>query len=112
MSTQAWGNEVSWKIIDTHGNTVCSSRDAGAYSDYTSHDPEICTIAPTQPTDKAAHNPYKLICEDTYGDGWHGGRLYIQGVCYCDDFTSGFTSGEVSLEIQGKSVCSIARDHK
>ena len=115
LSTQSWGSEISWKIVDKHGLTVCSSREAGAYSSYTTHDPEECFLAPTSDSDntnKAKHAAaivvnsvtkyaYKLICEDTYGDGWHRGRVYIQGICYCDDFTYGSTH-EVDLVIQGK----------
>ena len=30
-----------------------------------------------------------MDCEDSYGDGWHGGYLKIHGVKYCDDFKDG-----------------------
>ena len=32
---------------------------------------------------------YSLECKCSYGDGWHGGYLEIDGVKYCDDFTDG-----------------------
>ena len=32
---------------------------------------------------------FRIICKDTYGDGWHGGYLEINGIQYCDDFLSG-----------------------
>ena len=30
-----------------------------------------------------------MDCKCSYGDGWHGGYLEINGVRYCDDFSSG-----------------------
>ena len=32
---------------------------------------------------------YQIICKDSYGDGWHGGYLEINGQRYCEDFTIG-----------------------
>ena len=29
---------------------------------------------------------YKLHCKDSYGDGWHGGYVDIQGNRYCNNF--------------------------
>ena len=44
-----------------------------------------------QQTKTCALSPgeYTLICADSYGDGWNGAQLTIQGVTYCDDFTDG-----------------------
>ena len=78
LHTQSWGYEVSWKIIDTNGDTVCNSKPAGSYSSYKVHPAEQCILT------KEAN--YNLICEDTYGDGWNGGSLSIQGSTYCAAF--------------------------
>ena len=32
---------------------------------------------------------YQLVCTDTYGDGWHGGYLEVEGTSYCGDFSTG-----------------------
>lgn len=29
---------------------------------------------------------YTLVCIDSYGDGWHGGYVKIDGVKYCETF--------------------------
>ena len=97
MCTARWGNEVSWKIVDKDGMTVCASREAGSYKNHRNHHAEKCTIAPTSLSN---FEPYKLVCEDTYGDGWNGGHLTMQGNNYCEDFTSGKIK-EVNLEIRG-----------
>ena len=36
-----------------------------------------------------AAGTYNLDCKCTYGDGWDGGYVEIDGVQYCKDFTSG-----------------------
>ena len=102
LSTTDWGMEVSWKIVDKDGDTVCASQPPGSYSDHTTHEAEVCSLAPN-----STHllYPYTLTCEDTYGDGWHGGRLFIQGTCYCDDFLSGFSKNK-NLTIIGKLTIS------
>ena len=41
---------------------------------------EECCLAP---------GTYNMDCKCTWGDGWHGGYLEIDGVKYCDDFRTG-----------------------
>ena len=31
-----------------------------------------------------------ITCKDSFGDGWHGGYLEIDGQKYCDIFSSGY----------------------
>ena len=69
--TNSYGNENSW----TFG--ACSSTQA-----YGSND--IFTEQCCQPT-----GDYELVCKCSYGDGWHGGYLEIDGNKYCEQFTSG-----------------------
>ena len=71
LTTRAWGHEISW----TFGS--CDSTQAYANNGQYS---ESCCLVPGE---------YTLSCLDTYGDGWHGGFLEIQGTRYCEDFTSG-----------------------
>ena len=35
---------------------------------------------------------YTLECKDTYGDGWHGGYITINGEDYCKTFTEGHST--------------------
>ena len=32
---------------------------------------------------------YTLVCTDSYGDGWNGAQVTIQGVKYCNNFNAG-----------------------
>ena len=36
-----------------------------------------------------AAGDWPVTCDDSYGDGWHGGYIEIDGNKYCDDFTTG-----------------------
>merc|ERR1712088_697017 len=71
IRTEAWGYENSYAI-----GTCVSTQQYATRKNYE----EECTLAP------GAHN---LDCKCTYGDGWHGGYVEIDGVQYCKDFTSG-----------------------
>ena len=92
LSTTLYGNEVSWKIVDNNDQTICASLEVGSYDWHRVHPAEDCVIAPNDRRHSSI-TKYKLICEDSYGDGWHGGHLIIQGTSYCHDFTTGFTNG-------------------
>ena len=37
-------------------------------------------------------NDYAITCYDSYGDGWHGGYLEINGYKYCENFDRGYES--------------------
>ena len=72
MDTGAYGSEVSWEL-----DTGCTS-DPGYSSN--SEITKACALSPGE---------YTLVCTDSYGDGWNGGQIIIQGVNYCDDFNDG-----------------------
>ena len=65
------------------------------YHNYENYN-EKCCVSPGK---------HILTCEDTYGDGWHGGYLQFKdmfgnywGNQYCKDFTSGHKySTEVTI---------------
>ena len=69
--TKAWGSEVSW----TFGKCKSSQR----YASRRTYTMSCCLL-------KGEHT---LTCKDSYGDGWHGGYLEIEGKKYCKDFTAG-----------------------
>ena len=55
----------------------CSSLPSGQYGWYSTYTQQ-CTLL--------TNIKYKLHCKDSYGDGWHGGYITIQGIRYCDQF--------------------------
>ena len=71
MVTKSYGRENTWALGS------CESKEA--YRNNNVYTQECC-FAPSE---------YDLKCKDSYGDGWHGGYLEIQGKKYCDDFLSG-----------------------
>ena len=71
LTTKAYGKEVSWIF-----GTCDSTQEYASNEQYT----ESCCLAPGE---------YTLSCQDSYGDGWHGGFLEIQGNKYCEDFGTG-----------------------
>jgi len=69
--TSQWGSEISW----TFGG--CSSSEE--YGDHSVYSQECCQEA----------GSYELTCMDSFGDGWHGGYLEIEGTQYCNTFLNG-----------------------
>ena len=82
LTTKDWGKEVSWTF-----GSCDSTQDYGNNGQYT----EKCCLGV---------GDYKLSCKDTFGDGWHGGFVEIQGNKYCEDFTSG-KEAEIQITITG-----------
>jgi len=41
---------------------------------------------------------------DSYGDGWHGGFIVIQGQTYCEYFNSGSSATEEVIIQTGKYI--------
>ena len=77
ITTRGSSSEVAWSV------GACSSHtDNDGKNEYTDH------AHFTQQCCLAAGN-HKITCKDSYGDGWHGGYLEINGVKYCEDFTNG-----------------------
>ena len=68
IRTERWGNEISYAI----GRCV-SQQWYGSVRNYQ----EECCLAPGK---------YTLDCNDSWGDGWNGGYLEIDGNRYCDSF--------------------------
>merc|ERR1712110_1327983 len=74
--TKRWGYENSWAF-----GACNSSQEYGNNNIYT----EQCC----QPA-----GSYDLVCKDSYGDGWHGGYLLIEGKKYCKRFKNGHEKTE------------------
>jgi hypothetical protein len=69
--TKNWGYENSYSL-----GTCTSKQVYGTRKEYT----EECCLP---------FGEYALDCKCSYGDGWHGGYLEIDGTKYCKDFKSG-----------------------
>ena len=78
LYTRAWGNEISWSLLDQETcTTVCCSGPPGSFG-WDSLITQECVLE--------VGKLYKLHCKDSYGDGWHGGYVDIQGNRYCNNF--------------------------
>ena len=73
-TTKSYGKENSWTLGE------CSSTAVHANSETYE---EECCLPPGE---------YTLECKDTYGDGWNGGYITINGEDYCKTFTSGHST--------------------
>ena len=69
--TKAWGNEISW--------TVGNCRNDQQYASESNYTQDCC-----QP-----EGDWPVTCTDSYGDGWHGGFIEIDGERFCENFTTG-----------------------
>jgi len=78
VNSKSWGSEIRWKIT-THQNKATNCVGKSGYPNHSKTKHTCCL-----PDDK-----YWLHCEDTYGDGWHGGSISIAGVNYCSNFKRG-----------------------
>ena len=72
--TRSYGSETSWSI----GN--CQSEQA--YGNHQQYSQECCLYG-------GDSGIYIVTCLDSYGDGWHGGYLEVNGKKYCEEFRSG-----------------------
>merc|ERR1719326_971357 len=80
LHTQEWGSEMSWSL------DYCTS--SGPYEDHSEIIIDNCYLN---------EGEYILECQDSYGDGWHGGFISINGVDYCADFQTGSSYSETVI---------------
>merc|ERR1719498_954343 len=82
MTTTSWGNEITWTVGDCSG---------GPYTNYATFTDDCCLEVGT----------YTLSCNDSFGDGWHGGSILIGGTSYCGDFSTGSVQTETVVISEG-----------
>ena len=71
ITTFDYGDESSWTLAH------CSSDESyGNNQEYSNQ----CCLTP---------GTYTLECKDSYGDGWHGGYIEVDGVKHCNSYDSG-----------------------
>ena len=80
LSTQDYGNEISWTLAH------CSSDES--YGDYQEYRNQCCLTPGT----------YTLECKDSYGDGWHGGYIEVDGVKHCDSYFGSVMTSEIIIQ--------------
>merc|ERR1712200_109291 len=74
--------EMYWYIDrpDDSGYNLCYGSQGWYEENYKTYDTNCCLKPGTE---------ILVICKDSYGDGWHGSYLEINGKKYCEDFTDG-----------------------
>ena len=81
LTINRYGTEASW----TFGS--CSS--AQTYANQQEYTESCCLNS----------GEHTLTCKDSFGDGWHGGFIEIDGTKYCDDFVTGYnTTRQITIE--------------
>lgn len=76
VDTKSWAFEISWVIKSDTPGKDCQGK---GYTDNSHYDTRCC-LEPGK---------YELECKDSYGDGWNGAFLTLNGKKYCDEFGSG-----------------------
>ena len=83
VTTATYANEIKWSIGCTKLRGCPECKSDGNYKDEESYDEKCCL-----PVDDDK-NDFFITCEDTYGDGWHGSYLEINGKKCCEQFVDG-----------------------
>ena len=86
LTTGSYGSDISWTLDSCQSN--------GGYGDYNEYTQQCC-LEP---------GSYSLECKDSWGDGWNGGYIELDGVKYCDGFTSG-TEETHEITIRRSNKC-------
>jgi hypothetical protein len=64
LSTQVWGNEISWSVINEWGDVVFA---ANGFENNNYYDWNICLPS----------GCYTFVLADSFGDGWNGGIMVV-----------------------------------
>ena len=85
LTTVRYGSEISWRLGSCEGN--------GGYGNNAEYT-EQCCLEPGN---------YNLECKDSYGDGWHGAYIEVNGETYCESFSTGSEeTSQIIIEGKGK----------
>lgn len=88
LHTSDWSNEITW---DIEGTSCESDR---IYFPFQTYEKTCCIPV----------GNYVLNCKDSFGDGWHGAYMVIDGVEYCREFESGILqSNSITIDNQAPS---------
>eukprot|EP00494_Astrolonche_serrata_P029221 UN29488 len=81
-----YGSESWWTLSEGDGTQGCGEE---GYPDNQENDVTGCCLPA---------GTYDLYCGDTYGDGWNGGVIAIQGNLYCNGFAGQSDTESVTIE--------------
>jgi len=90
--TTAFANENSWAIACVDRSCSECVSDSQSYRDDSQYTQNCCL-----PQDR---EQLLVICKDSWGDGWEGGYLEINGNKFCKDYTTGLEK-EVIIDNEG-----------
>ena len=102
IKTFTWAYEISWNLGSCQGPPSNSP-----YSNDDESTVQCCLAGGT----------YTLNCQDSYGDGWHGGYIQIgdDTTKYCENFRSGHlespqitVAGETVTQETGKNLLELS----
>jgi hypothetical protein len=95
INTGAWGNEVSWEIVNDNNEVVFTDSD---YQDNTSYEHPICI----------EQGCYTFVMIDSFGDGWNGAEFFVVNEMQ-ETILSGFLDQgyEASLVLAIENFCPV-----
>jgi hypothetical protein len=93
LTTQLWGNEVSWSLVAADGSVVASG---SGYSSWNSYAQFVCL----------ADGCYEMHLHDSWGDGWNGAYFQITGNGIYDEGTLMY-GNDVTQIISINSDCNV-----
>ena len=89
VTTATYANEIEWSIGCDGTSSCLECKSDREYKDGESYDQKCCVAVDD------GKNDFVITCEDTYGDGWHGSYLEINGKKYCEQFVDGKIHREI-----------------
>ena len=99
MITNTFANEIEWAIGCSSPRRCIKCRSNVKYDDKSTYDQKCCLPVGDEDED------FVINCNDTYGDGWHGAYLQINGKNYCEQFLNGSRRKETlqnEFQIKGR----------
>jgi len=88
IRTKSWGHENSWYMPGCYNPRYGGECGGGTLSSHKTYRETCCCPGKTV---------VELTCKCSYGDGWHGGFIYVQesGKYYCAGFLHGYSKREL-----------------
>ncbi len=74
LTTQGWGNEISWALVGANGETIESQSNLESWTEYESH---FCLT----------YGCFTIELNDSWGDGWNGATLELARGGLIEEFT-------------------------
>ena len=98
--TSDWGHEIKWKIKGT--STMASCESNTEYENGQIYTQNCCL--------PVKEDEFDLTCIDSFGDGWHGAHLEIDGKSYCKNLKGDHMT--VIVPNPAKKECGASKNTK